>query len=67
MISIATILVNVMEYGLHNGEVGYWLTTTMVICYWIYVALAFLFSGSIYLLMYDPRIANITPAGRKRL
>lgn len=51
MISVGTILINITEFGLHRGETGYWLTTGMVVCFWIYVAVSILFSAGIYLIM----------------
>lgn len=51
VLSVAQILINITEYGLQSGKTGTWLATTMTVCYWLYVALAFLFSAGTYLLM----------------
>ena len=51
VLSIAQILVNITEYGLTHGKTGEWLLTTMTVFYWFYVALAFVFSVGIYLIM----------------
>jgi tellurite resistance protein TehA-like permease len=49
VISFGTILINITQYGI--GETGPWLDHTMIIMYWIYCALAVIFSSGIYLIM----------------
>lgn len=51
VISIGTILINISEYGLTEGKTGVWLLTTMTVLFWLYCALAILFSIGIYLVM----------------
>ena len=50
VVSFGTILLNISQYGLHN--VGHWLNTTVMVLFWIDVALAVVASSGIYLLMY---------------
>jgi hypothetical protein len=52
MISIATILITIAEYGLVQGKTGDWLVEAMIVLFWIYVSAAILFSVGIYLMMY---------------
>lgn len=51
MISIATILVGIVEYGMTPGKTGPWLASTMVVMFWVYVVLAMFFSTAIYVTM----------------
>ena len=46
VISLGTIMVTITEYGI--GQAGPWLKHTMCIMFWIYCALAILFSLGIY-------------------
>jgi tellurite resistance protein TehA-like permease len=48
-ISFGTILLNISQYGV--SWTGAWLEDTMVILFWVYCALAVLFSSGIYLVM----------------
>ena len=50
VISIATDLINIAQYGLEEGKTGPWLVDTLVVFYWIYVALALGFSIGILLI-----------------
>jgi tellurite resistance protein TehA-like permease len=52
MISIATKLINIAEYGLVDGKTGLWLIKTMIVLFWVYASGAVLFSVGIYLMMY---------------
>ena len=49
VVSFGTILINISQYGLH--KTGPWLNTTVCVFFWIDVALAFVASFGIYLLM----------------
>ena len=50
VVSFGTILINIAQYGL--PQTGSWLSTAVLVTYWIDVALAILSSSGIYLLMY---------------
>ena len=52
VVSLATVLINIVEYGCKPGKAGDWLITTMIVLFWLYVGFAFLFTCGIYLLMY---------------
>jgi tellurite resistance protein TehA-like permease len=49
VISFGTILINITQYGV--GRTGIWLEHTMIVMYWIYCALAVMFSSGIYLIL----------------
>lgn len=49
VVSFGTILINISQYGL--PQTGPWLSTVMLVTFWIDVALAILSSSGIYLLM----------------
>jgi len=49
VISLGTILMNITQYGVPTA--GLWLERTAFVLYWIYCALAVLFSSGIYLIM----------------
>lgn len=51
LISLGTILINITQYGTTVGKTGQWLLDTMFILFWIYCALAVIFSCGIYLVM----------------
>lgn len=72
-ITIATILINICEYGLAHGKAGPWLLQAMVVMFWIYVAISILASAGVYLLMYvsgtcrsHRTVADTVPGGRPR-
>ena len=52
VISLGTILLNITEYGAVQGHERIWLQNVMVVMFWIYCALAMLFTCGIYLIMY---------------
>ncbi|KAF2843629.1 hypothetical protein M501DRAFT_994619 [Patellaria atrata CBS 101060] len=63
VISLGTILMNVSQYGV-GSKTGPWLETTMIVMFWIYCALAFIFSCTIYLIMWSTQtftISQMTP------
>lgn len=49
VVSFGTILINISQYGL--PQTGPWLSTAVLVTFWIDVALAILSSTGIYLLM----------------
>ncbi|KAK6394814.1 hypothetical protein LTR65_001606 [Meristemomyces frigidus] len=59
LISIGTILINITEYGVSDGKTGAWLLSTMRILFWVYCALAVLFSCGIYLVMWSTQTFTI--------
>ncbi|KAK7519607.1 voltage-dependent anion channel-domain-containing protein [Phyllosticta citriasiana] len=62
LISFGTILVNISQYGVPAA--GQWLEDAMVVLFWIYCALAILFSVGIYLIMWSTTtftISQMTP------
>lgn len=64
VVSTGLIFMNIIQYGITNGKTGQWLTTTMIVFFWIYCALSVLFSCGIYLLMWGTQtftIAEMTP------
>ena len=64
LISIGTILLTITEYGLAEGKTGSWLLDTMRVLFWVYCALAVLFSCGIYLVLWSTQtftIAQMTP------
>ena len=40
VISIVIKFITITEYAVLSEKTGPWLTTTMTICYWVYIALA---------------------------
>lgn len=64
-ISLASVMINIVEYGLGSNEVGVWLLNTLVVFFWIYVVLAIMTSLGIYLTMWSTQtfsLANMTPS-----
>ncbi|KAH9826829.1 Voltage-dependent anion channel, partial [Teratosphaeria destructans] len=64
LISVGTILLNVTEYGTAEGKTGPWLLHCMEVLFWVYCALAVVFSSGIYLIMWSTQtftIAQMTP------
>ena len=53
VISIASILINITEYGLNTSWTKPWLVHVMIVFYWMYIVLAFVSSYGIYLTMYS--------------
>ena len=51
VVSFGTILLNLSQYG-PNNMAGHWISNAAAVLYWIDVALAFLASMGIYLIMY---------------
>lgn len=51
VISVAIILTNIVQYALITRHAGPWLVTTMTVFFWMYMAVAFLASIVIYLLV----------------
>ena len=49
VVSFATVLLNISQYGLYN--VGSWLNETVLVLFWIFVAMALITSSGTYLLM----------------
>ena len=49
VVSFGTILINIVQYGV--PQTGHWLSTAVLVAFWIDVALAILSSSGIYLLM----------------
>ncbi len=49
VVSFGTILINISQYGVPNS--GHWLSSAVLFTFWLDVALAFLASSGIYLLM----------------
>ncbi|EON65264.1 hypothetical protein W97_04502 [Coniosporium apollinis CBS 100218] len=63
VISFGTVMINVVQYGV-GDRTGLWLENTMVVMYWIYCALAMLFSCGIYLIIWSTQtftISRMTP------
>lgn len=56
VVSFGTILLNISQYGLNN--VGYWLNMTVLVLFWIDVALALIASTGIYLIVLVLHIDN---------
>lgn len=65
IISVGTILINITQYGV--GKAGLWLTTGMVWCFWIYSALAVMFSCGIFLIMYVTSPHSLLPSPHQPL
>ncbi|KAF2767625.1 hypothetical protein EJ03DRAFT_376055 [Teratosphaeria nubilosa] len=64
VISVGTILLNITEYGTAEGRTGAWLLHGMEVLFWVYCALAVVFSSGIYLIMWSTQtftIAQMTP------
>ncbi|KAF1814809.1 hypothetical protein P152DRAFT_391685 [Eremomyces bilateralis CBS 781.70] len=71
IISFGTILINITQYGTrstvdrgHGLQVDTWLTEAMMVLFWIYCALAIIFSCGIYLVMWSTQtftISRMTP------
>ncbi|PLN81201.1 C4-dicarboxylate/malic acid transporter [Aspergillus taichungensis] len=62
VVSFGTILINISQYG--PGHTGPWLEQAVGILFWIDAALAVIFSGGIYLLLWSTQtftIAQMTP------
>ena len=49
VVSIGTILWNIVQYGLYN--VGDWLNSAVIVLFWMYIALGFAASLVTYLVM----------------
>jgi len=49
MITVGQVLLNIVQYAVNVGKVGAWLTTTMCILFWAYLAASLLFTTSFYL------------------
>jgi len=62
VVSFGTVLINISQYG--EGHVGDWLNTVVLVLFWIDVALAFVASFGIYLIIWNTQtftIAAMTP------
>ena len=51
VISCGTILTNIVQYGVDEKGVGFWLEKTMIILFWIYCGVALCSACGIYLIM----------------
>lgn len=61
-VSFGTILINIVEYGF--GRVGEWLNNAVLVLFWLDVAIAFVLSIIIYLILWSTQsftIARMTP------
>ncbi|KAF1987261.1 hypothetical protein K402DRAFT_330851 [Aulographum hederae CBS 113979] len=63
VISFGTILINITQYGV-GEKTGPWLETTMIVLFWLDLALAVMFSCGIYLIMWSTQtftVSQMTP------
>lgn len=51
LISLGTILLNITEFGTGSPDRRQWLVATMGVLFWVYCAMAVVFSCGIYLIM----------------
>ncbi|QIW95727.1 hypothetical protein AMS68_001245 [Peltaster fructicola] len=64
LISLGTILLNITQYGTDQSNHLSWLVSTMNALFWVYCALAVIFSCGIYLIMWSTQtftISQMTP------
>lgn len=52
VVSLGTICITIVEYGANNA--GQWLTKTVLVVFWINVALAMALSITIYMILVSP-------------
>ena len=57
VVSFGTVLINISQYGLHN--VGTWLNTTVLVLFWVDVALSIISSTGIYLVLWSTQSFTI--------